>query len=259
MTNLSKLMTSYQKPHSGLTSESITVFCDFDGPIVDVCDRYYATYELALAQTKEFYQTHGQVILLQYLTKEQFWQMKQDRVSDIEIAMRSGLQQEQIEYFINYVQSIVNLPELLDLDKIQSGVNWALALLHSQNIRLVLVTLRENQQVKHILNNYGLKRLFAGIYGSEDLNVAYINNAQVKTELLKQAYAEHRGHLNYMVGDTEADLIAAHKVNVEAIALTCGIRSAKYLKQFNPDYICHDLLSFTHCLLKINSQIYNCH
>ncbi len=258
MTNLSKLSTSDQKPFSGVSSEQITVFCDFDGPIVDVCDRYYATYELALAKTKEFYQIHGQKIMLQLLTKEQFWQMKQDRVSDLEIAMRSGLQQEQIEYFINYVRSIVNLPELLDLDKIQSGVNWALALLHSQNIRLVLVTLRENQQVKHILNNYGLKRLFAGIYGSQDINVAYVNNAQVKTELLKQAYSEHRGQINYMVGDTEADLIAAHKVDVEAIALTCGIRSAKYLKQYNPDYICNDLLSFTHCLLKINSQIHNC-
>jgi len=251
-------MTSYQKPSFGVSAEQITLFCDFDGPIVDVCDRYYATYEVALAQTKKFYQNHGQRILLQYLSKEQFWHMKQERVSDIEIAMRSGLQQEQIEYFINYVRSIVNLPELLDLDQIQSGVNWALALLHSVGIRLVLVTLRENQQVKHILNNYGLKRLFAGIYGSEDIDVAYINNSQVKTELLKQAYAQHRGNINYMVGDTEADLIAAQKIGIQSIALTCGIRNAKYLKQYHPDYICNDLLSFSHCLLGINSPVNQC-
>jgi phosphoglycolate phosphatase-like HAD superfamily hydrolase len=258
MTNLSKLITSYQKPYSKVASEQITLFCDFDGPIVDVCDRYYATYELALAKTREFYQLHGQNIMLQFLTKEQFWQMKQDRVSDLEIAMRSGLQQEQIEYFIEYVRSIVNLPELLDLDKIQSGVNWALALLHSVGVRLVLVTLRENHQVKNILNNYGLKRLFAGIYGSEDVDVAYINNAQVKTELLTQAYGKHRGNVNYMVGDTEADLIAAKKVGVGAIALTCGIRSVNYLKQYNPDYICNDLLSVAHRLLRINSLTNQC-
>jgi phosphoglycolate phosphatase-like HAD superfamily hydrolase len=257
MTNLFQLTTSYQKPYGGISSEQITLFCDFDGPIVDVCDRYYATYELALAKTKQFYQTHGQTILLQYLGKEQFWRMKQDRVSDIEIAMRSGLQQEQIEYFIEYVRSIVNLPELLDLDKIQSGVNWALALLHSVGVRLVLVTLRENNQVKTILNNYGLKRLFAGIYGSGDLDVAYVNNAEVKTRLLQQAYAEHQGDVNYMVGDTEADVIAAQKVGVEAIALTCGIRSERYLKEFNPGCICNDLLSVAHGLLGINSQQFN--
>lgn len=257
MTNISKLIPLYQEPPRVDTPE-ITVFCDFDGPLVDVCDRYYATYKLALTKTKQFYQAHGQNIMLQYLSKEQFWQMKQDRVSDIEIAMRSGLQQEQIEYFLNYVRSICNLPELLDLDKIQTGVNWALALLHSQGINLVLVTLRENEQVKTILNNYGLKRLFSAIYGSNDVDSAYINNAQHKTELLQQAYSQHQGKVNYMVGDTEADLIAAKKVGVEAIALTCGIRSARYLSQFNPDYICSDLLSFAHCLLGINNPLYNC-
>ena len=33
----------------------ITVFCDFDGPIVDVSDRYYSTYHLALTDTAAFY------------------------------------------------------------------------------------------------------------------------------------------------------------------------------------------------------------
>ncbi len=258
MTKLSKPITSYQNPYSSESTEQIVVFCDFDGPIVDVSDRYYATYQLALLNTLEFYQSHGQRIMLQELSKEQFWQMKQERVSDIEIAMRSGLQEEQIEYFINYVREIVNLPELLDLDKIQSGVNWALALLHCQGIRLVLVTLRQNQQVKHILNNYGLKRLFSGIYGSDDINVAYENNAQVKTQLLKKAYLEHQGDFNYMVGDTEADLIAAQDVGVTSIGLTCGIRSVLYLQQFKPNYVYNDLLCFTHRLLGINNQTHVC-
>ena len=61
-----------------------------------------------------------------------------------------------------------------------------------------------------------------------------------------------------MVGDTEADLIAAKKVGVGAIALTCGIRSVNYLKQYNPDYICNDLLSVAHRLLRINSLTNQC-
>ena len=72
----------------------ITVFCDFDGPIVDVSDRYYSTYHLALTDTAAFYSelspsssVQTQIIAL---TKAQFWQMKQDRIPDRYIASQSG-------------------------------------------------------------------------------------------------------------------------------------------------------------------------
>jgi hypothetical protein len=61
-------------------SHQLTVFCDFDGPIVDVSKRYYSTYQLGLADTQEFYQRQGITLPIQRLQKQQFWQMKQDRV-----------------------------------------------------------------------------------------------------------------------------------------------------------------------------------
>jgi phosphoglycolate phosphatase-like HAD superfamily hydrolase len=243
------------QPNATGDRDRLTVFCDFDGPIVDVSDRYYNTYQLGLERIQTVYQAQGQTIFAHKLTKEQFWQMKQERVSDIEIAMRSGLQEEQIELFLDCVRQIVNHPHLLQQDKIQVGVNWALALLHSQGARLILVTLRCQSQVKEILNNYGLKRLFSDIYGSQDCNVAYQNNASIKTELLRQAVARWGKDSAYMVGDTEADLIAAKAAGVSSIALTCGIRSALYLQQFQPDYIHSDLLSTAHHLLGLTKFI----
>jgi phosphoglycolate phosphatase len=245
-------VTDQKLPSDIPSLNNVIIFCDFDGPIVDVSDRYYDTYRHALSQTQSFYQNHGQALYITPLSKEQFWQFKKDRVSDIEIAMRSGLEEEEITFFLDFVRNIVNHPLLLKKDKLQAGVNWALALLHSQGAKLVLVTLRCQDQVEEILNNYGLKRLFSGIYGSQDCNVAYQNNSDVKTQLLKNAIADFGKENAYMIGDTEADILAAQNRNIPVIGLTCGIRSQGYLQQFKPDQIHPDLLYTAHHLLEVH-------
>jgi phosphoglycolate phosphatase-like HAD superfamily hydrolase len=254
----------YQRQNPAPSLQQLTVFCDFDGPIIDVSNRYYTTYQLGLADTQAFYQVPGISLPIQQLTKHQFWQMKQDRVPDVEIAMRSGLRTEQIDFFLERVIEIVNQPALLRQDKLQPGVSWALALLHSQGVRLVLVTLRCQAQATQILRNYGLTRLFSGIYGTCDAgggsrgdhrDAAYQNYADAKTQLLSQALAEQSllaGHPTsaWMVGDTEADLIAGQTFEIPTIALTCGIRSHYYLKQFQPTRVHSDLLAAAHDILE---------
>ncbi len=238
-------------PATGPRRLNVTLFCDFDGPLVDVSARYYGTYKKALQHTQATYAQQGQQLPTRLLTKNQFWEMKRQRVSDIEIAMRSGLQEEEITFFLGYVQEIVNGTDLLHLDAMQNGINWSLGLLHASGVKLVLVTLREEQQVHRMLDSYGLKRLFSGIYGSGDRHTAYRNNIDVKTALLKEAIAE-QGQLSddwLMVGDTEADIVAAQRSNIPAIALTCGIRSEQYLKTYSPDHICSNLLSTAHFLI----------
>src|ERR687893_96470 len=93
----------YQRQNKAPLSQQLTVFCDFDGPIVDVSNRYYTTYQLGLADTQGFYQAEGITLPIQMLSKQQFWQMKQDRVPDVELATRSGLQGEQIDFFVGRV------------------------------------------------------------------------------------------------------------------------------------------------------------
>ena len=225
---------SFSKPPR--RSEMLTVFCDFDGPLVDVSDRYYNTYQIALGKTRDYYEDQGEFLYLNPLSKQQFWQMKQERICDQEIALRSGLQVDHIPYFVRQVRAIVNESFLLKKDKFHQGVNWALARLHSQGVRLVVVTLRCQEQVTKLLNNYGLLRLFSGVYGTTDETIAYRNNIECKTALLKKALAEYDDGRACMVGDTEADILAAQAVGICAIALTCGIRSCHYLQQFDPDY-----------------------
>ena len=91
--------------------------------------------------------------------------------------------------------------------------------------------------------------MFSDIYGSQDCHVAYQNNAEVKTQFLRQAVADYGKKSAYMVGDTEADILAAKTLKIPAIALTCGTRSSIYLQQFQPNYLYTDLLSTAHNLL----------
>jgi phosphoglycolate phosphatase len=246
-------------------SKSITVFCDFDGPIVDVSDRYYSTYCLALTDTAKYYRefsTPARVHLhlslaLTMLSKAQFWQMKQNRIPDRDIARQSGLDEEQIEFFLRRVVEIVNCADLLQQDKIQPGVIWALGLLKSQGSRLILVTLRDRDEAISILEQNGLRQLFTGIYGTSNSEAAYQNYSEIKTKLLQRAMREHRvTSINspqaWMIGDTEADVLAGQAMGIATIALTCGIRSEIQLRQLQPTIVKADLLSAAHCLVGMN-------
>jgi phosphoglycolate phosphatase len=242
-------------------SNPVTVFCDFDGPIVDVSDRYYSTYHLALTDTAEFYRELSAPSFapdqFHFLTKAQFWQMKQNRVPDREIASQSGLDTDTTDFFLQRVMEIVNSANLLEQDTIQPGVTWALGLLRSQGCRLILVTLRDQNEAISMLEQHGLRPLFTGIYGTNSRQAAYQNYAELKTQLLRTAMREHRitptNSASWMIGDTEADILAGQSMGIPTIALTCGIRSEQKLSQLKPTLIKTDLLCAAHHLVGVNS------
>lgn len=230
------------------------LFCDFDGPIVDVSNRYYATYLQAIKQLKAELSPCHQTIYPHILTKEQFWYLKQHRIPDFEIAIRSGIPESHVEFFLAIVQALVNQPALLHHDCLQPGIRWALGLMNSQGVRLILVTLRRQSQVEDILRFHQLEHVFKSVWGTQDADAAYINSADGKTALLGKAWADVCQRYGvpqraWIVGDTEADILAGQAQKISTVALTCGIRSRAYLSQYQPDYICSDLVSVPHSLV----------
>ncbi|NER82902.1 MAG: HAD family hydrolase [Leptolyngbya sp. SIO1D8] len=212
-----------------------TIFCDFDGPIADVSERYYATYRLALAKT----QVEQAVSSVRQLTKAQFWHMKQNRVPDTTIAACSGLSDRETQDFLKRVEEIVNQPTLLHQDQLQPGAKAALTALQSEGTRVVIVTLRQASQVLDFLHNHGLATAVSQIYGAQDTTSAYPNRVAHKVARLEEAIADqHRlgmsTTMSWMIGDTEADIRAGQAAGLPTLALTCGIRSAAYLKGFHP-------------------------
>lgn len=248
-------------PYRRITAP-LTVFCDFDGPIVDVSDRYYNTYQMGLEAVQSTYAAQGILLPIQVLSKGQFWRMKQERTPDPEIAMRSGLQDEQIDYFLDRVNEIVNQAALLHQDSLQPGVRHALSLLHSQGVRLILVTLRQQKQAADWLESNGLAHLFSRICGTSDDSFAYANLAQHKTDLLTMALSECSWHnpcaigtSAWMVGDTEADVLAGQAAGIPTIALTCGIRSQAYLQKYQPTRMYANLIAAVYDLLYVEQKL----
>lgn len=237
---------------------TMTVFCDFDGPIVDVRERYYSTYQEGLNRISEIARSREDNLQINILSPAEFWQMKRDRIPDREIASRSGISPEYIPWFLQQVKQIVNQPYLLNRDTLQPGVRQALWRLNSRGVNLVLVTLRHQSQVKQILHKTGLAKFFTDIYGTRDRHAAYQNYAQLKTDLLKSAvakYSQPNDLPGWMIGDTEADILAGQALEIPTIGLTCGIRSAKYLQQFQPDRIKSDLLSAADSIIRCTELV----
>ena len=224
------------------------MFCDFDGPIVDVSERYYRTYRLGLATLQDSHQKHcGEMLQFQVLSKNQFWWMKRNRVADADIAIRSGVPINLIDTLLLQVQRMVNHPHLLEWDTLQPGAEVAIKQLKGMGLRFVLVTLRHPRQVQAFLQSHDLSQYVDEIFGASDINAAHLNRAEQKVALLKHAIdtQKEQGHQTYpscMIGDTEADIIAGKQAGLATVALTNGIRSHDYLKRYQPTSIDSTLL-----------------
>ncbi|MFK8182643.1 MAG: HAD family hydrolase [Phormidesmis sp.] len=239
----------------GCAAEQV-VFCDFDGPIVDVSERYYQTYRQGLLSVDEYATGRlGRSLNLRPLSKAQFWKMKQNRVADLEIAIRSGLPADLFEPFMQQVQRIVNHPSLLNWDCLQPTALSALRYFKARGVRVVLVTLRHPRQVQAFLEENSLVPLVAEVHGALDVNAAHANRVEQKRELLAEAIAQQqaRGYnvqKSWMVGDTEADVLAGQTMGLDTAALSCGVRSEGYLRQLQPSKIYKCLMSAARDLME---------
>lgn len=228
------------------------LFCDFDGPIVDVSERYYRTYKLGLSTLQAGYrEQYGEHLPLQVLSKQQFWVMKRDRVADVEIALRSGVPSELVDDLLGQVQRIVNHPHLLQWDTLQAGADRAIRHIKAKGLRLVIVTLRHPRQVKAFLQAHDLSQCIDEIFGASDINAAHLNRAEQKVALLDRAIATQKsqGYQIYptcMIGDTEADIIAGQRAGIVTVAVTSGIRSHACLQRHQPSAISANLLQAVH-------------
>ncbi|MGB8699759.1 MAG: HAD hydrolase-like protein [Thermosynechococcaceae cyanobacterium] len=233
-------------------SLNITVFCDLDGPLVDVSRRYYKTYQLAIAETQTHAQGRGHPLFLTPLSESQFWQMKQERIPDADIAFCSGLRHEQIDRFISNVHDIVNQPILLQEDRLQPGVAQSLAQLKQHGACLSVVTLRFQAQAVQLLQQFHVSHYFDRISGAPDWFSAYQNYTEGKQAILADLIRQiqpTRDHPCWIIGDTEADVLAGQALGLSTVALTCGIRSYDYLKRLHPTTVQRNLQTATQYLL----------
>lgn len=213
------------------------IITDFDGPIMDLTDRYYHVYQLCLAQVREPNQS------IKVLTKAEFWTYKRAKVSEQQVGIRSGLTAAQAETFKQIRDRTAHQLEYLPLDRVIPGAIPALEQIQASGIELIVMTLRRTCELNVAFEQYGLDRFFP-LDRRYCLADDYHKQGDIKdkTQLMAQALSELKPDPDtWMIGDTETDIIAAQTHGIRVIGVLSGIRDLDRLEQYQPDRILADL------------------
>jgi phosphoglycolate phosphatase-like HAD superfamily hydrolase len=215
----------------------LRLITDFDGPIMDVSERYYRVYQLCLEKTRY----PGQTII--ELSKAEFWQLKRSHTPEIQIALKSGLDAQQGQQFSQIRKQTVHTWPYFQYDVIIPTALETLTKVQAAGIDLAVMTMRRVRELDYAFNQYDLSQFFPE-------NRRYcLSNDYVKTRdvedkplLMARALAQLPPAADtWMVGDTEADITAAKKHDIKIIAVESGIRDRSQLESYQPDMIVTDL------------------
>jgi phosphoglycolate phosphatase-like HAD superfamily hydrolase len=210
------------------------VFTDFDGPIIDVSERYYQVYQHVLREA-------AQSSDLLPFDKKTFWDYKRAKVPEKEIGIRSGLNPEQAKEFARLRKKLVHAIEYFPLDEIHPTAIAALERLQAAGVMLGVVTMRLVRELEPALAKFDLERFF-------EVEHRYcISNDHVKDDDIRdKAMLLTRAHKAfkkatvdedaqcYMVGDTEADILAGQRLGIPSLAVLSGIRNQHHLDKLAP-------------------------
>lgn len=215
----------------------LRLISDFDGPIMDVSERYYQVYQDCLQKTAYKGQIIGE------LSKAEFWQLKRDQVSEKRIGEMSGLDEDQARKFAHLRRQTVHTLPYLVHDRPVVGSLETLQKIQELKIDLVVMTMRRVSELDHAFNRHDIGRFFAANrrYCLNN-NYTKTNDVRDKTLLMAKAAKELPAAADtWMVGDTEADIAAAKSQNIKVIGVLSGIRSRSRLESYEPDYIVNNL------------------
>jgi phosphoglycolate phosphatase-like HAD superfamily hydrolase len=228
----------------------LRIITDFDGPIIDVSERYYRVYEYCLQKIRR----PGQQV--RELSKAEFWQMKRSRVPEKQIGVISGLDEAQAQEFSQLRKQTVHTQPYFEYDTLAHGAVETLSKVQSAGIDLVVMTMRRERELDYAFKKYDLGRFFPE-------NRCYcLSNDYIKTRdtddkplLMARAIRELPPTIDtWMVGDTEADIISAKKQGIKVIAVECGIRDRAQQELYHPDLIVKDFSSAVNSLLEQSLQ-----
>lgn len=224
----------------------LRIITDFDGPIIDVSQRYYLVYQLCLEKTRSPQQE------VKELSFSEFWNLKRSHTPEKQIAILSGLEDTQAEAFAKLRKQTVHTHPYFQYDTLKPGAVDALLKVQQAGCDLVVMTMRRVSELNYAFEQHNLSRFFP-----EDrrycLSDDYVKTRDIddKPLLMKRALAELPPAAdNWMIGDTEADIAAAQKHGIKAIAVESGIRDRTQLERYQPNYYLPSLNDAVDFILK---------
>lgn len=199
------------------------IIFDFDGPLLDVSRRHWQVYAEVAEQL-------GGIPL----KKDMYWGLKRQNTPWVEILAKSMISAEKTKNFLNIFVANIEQPENLAKDNLFPGASEALDTL-AKTYRLYLLSLRRSDEgLKQQLKRLGIIDKFHMVLSGHTDSEGY----KKKIELFERVP-------NYtqavVVGDTEADILAAKQCELTAIAVSYGIRNRDFLVQLEPDVILNSI------------------
>jgi len=204
---------------------------------MDVSDRYYSVYKMCLQKHKDPDRE------IKQLSKSEFWQLKRSQTPETKIGRISGLDEKRAELFAKMRRETVHQLEHLDKDIPHPTAIETLEKIQKLGFDLAVMTMRREKELLAALDRYNLHKYF-----DRDrryfLDNEYVKTGDVKDKPLLMARALKElppVEDIWMVGDTEADIVAAKTHNIKVIGVLSGIRARNNLEKHQPDYIVNDL------------------
>lgn len=230
----------------------LRIITDFDGPIMDVSERYYQTYRYCLDSVGRPAQT------LNVLSKAKFWDLKRSQVPERKIGQLSGLDELQAQEFAQLRKRTVHTLPYLEFDTVKPTAIATLEMIKRNGIDLAVMTMRRVVELDHAFQKYDLGRFFP-----ENrrfcLSNDYVKTTDVQDKplLMERALSVlPKASDTWMVGDTEADIAAAKQHGIKSIAVLSGIRDRDQLLRYEPDYIVADFAAAVTLAVKQSVETY---
>ena len=196
----------------------MNIYFDLDGTLLDVSERFYKIYCDLL---DKFNCNQG-------LSKEEYWQLKKERYPETEIVHKTCVNIN-IEYYMKLRQEVIESPKYLKYDK---PFPYTLDVIKelNKNHRLIIVSLRESlDKTKKEIEKFGLKPFIDRVLvHNENMN----NKWKIKVELIRSD-SNFEKKESIIVGDTEADFLAAKGLDIPCFLVSSGIRTKEYLGTLN--------------------------
>jgi phosphoglycolate phosphatase len=140
------------------------------------------------------------------------------------VLARSGLPAARREEFDRRFVERIEAPDRLALDRLLPGVEATLAALRRRGDRLILLSLRRSPAA--------FQRQVAGLGIAGAFERACSGRAAADPGLAKVHLVELVGFAAaVVVGDTEADILAARSLGLASVGVTTGLRNGSYLRR----------------------------
>ncbi len=200
----------------------MNLLIDLDGTLLDCRSRLHRLF-CALAPEAE-------------MPFDDYWTLKRAPRSNASILHElAGWSDDQTRDFERRWLEEVEREEYLQFDRPLAHAERALGLLCRRGSLMLLTSRQFEDRARRQIERHHLDRYF------EDLIVA--TSGRDKAQAVRARGLELASD-DLLVGDTEADIRAARKLGITAVALEGGVRHGEFLRKHKPDHIYSDLLDF---------------